>query len=165
MGGALFLLCSSAISVGHNNSSRRTHRSHHLSSCVRTFDPPNFDHTRPVSTNNATSEWGIDAGQRGNTVLMGLEQILLIVRDQTHSLRGSIALRLTARWPGPHLDKRSRIALRSHGTPSLINRRTISSIPLRNGDSIRPYSLVPGLFDFRFSPTQHCTSFDTRQVP
>ena len=83
---------------------------------------------------------------------MRLEQILLVVRDQAHSLSRSVALCLTARRPGPRLYERSRISLRSHSTSGEIKRRKISSVLLGNGDTVKLYPLVPGLFDFRLSP-------------
>ena len=62
------------------------------SSCVGTLNSPDLDRSRSVTTNDPTPKWRINTDQCSNTVLMGLEQILLAVRDQAHSLGSSIAL-------------------------------------------------------------------------
>ena len=69
-------------------------RTAHLrpSNRVIPLNPPNLDRPRPVTADDPTPEWRINTDQCGYTVLMSLEQILLVVRDQAHSLWGSIAL-------------------------------------------------------------------------
>ena len=64
----------------------------HLSTCVRALNLQNFDHSRPVPTDDPTPKRRINTDQCGNAVLMGLEQIMLVVGDQAHSLRRPVAL-------------------------------------------------------------------------
>ena len=110
---------------------QRTARLQYLSTSVCTLYPPNLDRSRPVTADDSTPEWRINRDQCGYTVLVSLEKILLVVRDQAHSLRRSICLRLTARRPDPRLNERGRITLGSHDASGGIECRTISSIHLK----------------------------------
>lgn len=92
--GALPPSCAGRQSGGTKQFRKKVERTAHLhlSSCVRAFNPPNLDRSRPVTADNSASEWRINADQSGYTVLMSFEKILLVVRDQAHSLGRSIAL-------------------------------------------------------------------------
>lgn len=48
-------------------------------SSLQLIDPPHFDHTRTIATNDPSSKRGINARQCCNNVLVVLQQVLLVV--------------------------------------------------------------------------------------
>jgi hypothetical protein len=59
---------------------------------LRVFDFPNLDNTCSITADTASSKRRINTRQNGNDILMGFQQVLLVVCDQRHPLNWSVDL-------------------------------------------------------------------------
>jgi len=59
---------------------------------IRAVYSPHFDHARTITAYDAPSKRRVDARQRSDDVLMRLEKVLLVMRDQRHSLRRTVGV-------------------------------------------------------------------------